>query len=223
MTRRYFAGCHVFALDLRGHGLSVHPPRPYRSQDFVDDAVATVRWIVQHHGTCTVIGHSLGAIVAAGIAVQAADTVANVVLVDPPWAGPGPIIPYISDILESLPRGEQAVMEVVRRYQPELGELLSGVQARMWLNTAPGVLETILITPEDVFVLPTLLPGVLQPVLVLAADPSLDARISPDQVQHIIHTLPQVKVVTVAGSGHVIHAQKPKQFADAVLDFLGAG
>lgn len=81
---------HVHALDHRGHGHSSRAKFGYLVRDFVHDAVAFVQKQVQ--GPVVLYGHSLGAMVAAGVAAELPQQVQGVVLEDPPFETMGPRI-----------------------------------------------------------------------------------------------------------------------------------
>lgn len=73
---------HVFALDLRGHGLSSHTPGGYHLQDFTGDVQEFIRQQVQK--PVVVYGHSLGGLVGINLAAQQPEWVRSLVLGDPP-------------------------------------------------------------------------------------------------------------------------------------------
>jgi pimeloyl-ACP methyl ester carboxylesterase len=55
--------CNVITLDLRGHGLSVHPGRSgYRMQEFVEDIRVLLEHLQVAH--CSIVSHSFGTLVA---------------------------------------------------------------------------------------------------------------------------------------------------------------
>ncbi len=81
---------HIHALDHRGHGGSSRPKSGYLVRDYVRDAVEFVREQVQ--GPAVLYGHSLGAMVAAGVAAELPHQVQGVVLEDPPFDTMGPRI-----------------------------------------------------------------------------------------------------------------------------------
>ena len=86
----------VLILDQRGRGLSDGPPSGYRLEDYAADARAVI-------AACgltrpVVLGHSMGARVAAALAAATPEDVGPVVLVDPPVTGPGrPPYPFPLD------------------------------------------------------------------------------------------------------------------------------
>lgn len=72
----------VIAVDQRGHGRSGRA-EGYRVVDYVADAVRLVSDVIG--GPVVILGHSLGAMVAAGVAAALPDNVRGVVLEDPPF------------------------------------------------------------------------------------------------------------------------------------------
>ncbi len=81
---------HLHALDHRGHGGSSRSKSGYLVRDYVRDAVAFVQEQVQ--GPVVLYGHSLGAMVAAGVAAELTQQVQGVVMEDPPFDTMGPRI-----------------------------------------------------------------------------------------------------------------------------------
>jgi pimeloyl-ACP methyl ester carboxylesterase len=78
----------VIGVDLRGHGNSDRTPGEYRVADFVGDAVQLARDLVEQPSRgepITIIGHSLGAMVALAVAAEVPTLVRGVVAEDPPF------------------------------------------------------------------------------------------------------------------------------------------
>src|SRR3954469_24711295 len=73
----------LIAPDLRGHGESDKPSAGYLPRDYVGDVAA----LLAHEPSrpLSVLGHSLGAIVAAQLAAERPELVSKVVLLDPPF------------------------------------------------------------------------------------------------------------------------------------------
>ena len=67
VVSRLGEGFRTIRLDLRGHGASGKPPGPYHIDDFVGDVIA----VMDHFGigSCLLAGHSLGALIAQGVAL----------------------------------------------------------------------------------------------------------------------------------------------------------
>lgn len=119
---------HFHALDHRGHGLSSRKPVGYLVKDYVRDAVAFVQNQVQ--GPVVLYGHSLGAMVAAGVAAELPQQVRGVVLEDPPFDTMGAHI------------GQSALLSYFAGVQPFAGSTLPvGALARQLAEislTTPG-------------------------------------------------------------------------------------
>jgi len=92
------AGFHVFAVDLRGHGRSDHagPAGSYQLTDFIRDAVGVVDAL--GHGNLTVIGHSLGSVVASTLSRLRSNLVARLILIEPVLPG----APAERDVVQSV-------------------------------------------------------------------------------------------------------------------------
>src|SRR5215470_6266999 len=71
----------VVAVDLRGHGRSSAPDQGYGAVDLAGDVAALLRQL--SFGPVVAVGHSLGASVVSGLAVEHADLVSGLVCVDP--------------------------------------------------------------------------------------------------------------------------------------------
>lgn len=73
----------ISGLDFRGHGKSERVNNSYRVVDYVEDGVALLN---EHFNSPVVLyGHSLGAMVVAGVAAAVPDKVRAVIMEDPPF------------------------------------------------------------------------------------------------------------------------------------------
>lgn len=72
----------VVAPDARGHGASLLPDEPFGHDRHVADAAAVLREVT---GPAAVLGHSMGALTAMGLAARHPELVRALVLEDPPW------------------------------------------------------------------------------------------------------------------------------------------
>ena len=70
----------LFALDLRGRGDSDKPEGPYGMAQHARDVAAAMQTL--EFGPCVVVGHSMGAFVAAALAAQNPELVSGIIMID---------------------------------------------------------------------------------------------------------------------------------------------
>jgi pimeloyl-ACP methyl ester carboxylesterase len=219
--RRLSPAFALLAPDLRGHGLSDHPTAGYQARDYAADIAELLEHLAREYGTLHLMGHSLGALAALGGAALNPSAVQRLILEDPPLSGPGKLGPYLSAVLATKHRSRPALLGTVRRFQPELGDLVANIQAGMWERTADAALQEILTGPTTVFDSDDWLAEVAAPTLLMAADPALDARLRPADAAAALGHLRDGTLAEFPGAGHVIHAQRPADFCRTVAAFLG--
>jgi pimeloyl-ACP methyl ester carboxylesterase len=223
-----------YALDFRGHGRSDRTPGRYHVDDYIDDADRLLQMIDKPAG---VVGHSLGAIVAAALAQDRHPLVAAVFLEDPPLYVVEPAVFAAS----SLARGFSVLRDHIARLQAErapvdryrdllaasphpagdrLGDHL--YDDALW-SRAGGLART---DPEAIT---AVLDGTTfaayaadrplhRPALVVRADPAYDAAFQPDDEHRLQRTSPHVEVVPMPGAGHNIRGDRASR--DRYLDTL---
>jgi N-formylmaleamate deformylase len=88
VVRRIDGGARFVVADLRGRGLSDAPADgAYDLDAYAEDAAAVIAGLALERPI--VLGHSLGARIAAALAVRHPEAVGSLILVDPPLSGPG--------------------------------------------------------------------------------------------------------------------------------------
>jgi N-formylmaleamate deformylase len=208
----------VFVLDIRGRGLSESRPGLGYS---VDDYAADARGVIEGLGLerPTVIGHSMGARIAARLGATAPQLASKLVLVDPPLSGPGrppyptPLSNYLNAI-EAASRG--ATVEEFRRFTPTWTDEQIALRLE-WLPTC-GV-EAVtqshrMFHEEDIF--PDF-PRLTCPTLFIYA--SKATVVTPEQAGEIGKLLRHGQIVPVA-AGHMIPWDNLPDFLAAMRPFL---
>lgn len=79
----------AMALDLRGRGRSGKPDSGYRLADYMDDLLAVCNGLCGHAERPVLVGHSMGARIAAAFAATYPALAGGIALIDPPLSGPG--------------------------------------------------------------------------------------------------------------------------------------
>jgi N-formylmaleamate deformylase len=208
----------VVLLDVRGRGLSDKPQSGFELPDYAQDVAAVVEQLTLDRPA--VLGHSMGARIAAAFGVLHPDLAGPIILVDPPLTGPGraeyptPLEAFVEQ-LEKARAG--ATAEDMRPYFPTWDEDQLALRAE-WLPTCDetAVRETWLnFHREDIFGYLHRLDG---PVLFMFGTES--PVVTADGVAEVRETNPRLDFVGVAGSGHMIPWDNLDDFLTETRSFL---
>lgn len=201
----------VIALDQRGHGHSDHAPS-YRREDYLGDLIALFEYL--NIDKAVLLGNSLGGVNAYQFAARrpecvkapviedigaAPDSDASFVLA---WEGTFPsrealeecvghrLAPYLLDSFRSTPNGWRLAFEPREMFESQ--RQLNGDHWADWLATGC-------------------------PALLIQGR---ESRITTQtHLEEMAARRPNTRFVTIDG-GHVVHADNPTGFADAVQEFL---
>ncbi|MFM9965420.1 MAG: alpha/beta fold hydrolase [Planctomycetaceae bacterium] len=231
---------HIHALDHRGHGGSSRPKFGYLVRDYVRDGVAFVQEQVQ--GPAVLYGHSLGAMVAAGVAAELPQQVQGVVLEDPPFDTMGPRINQ--SVLLSYFAGVQPFAEstlpvgVLARQLAEIPLTTPGKAGSIRLGDTRDMASLRFtarcLKPLDRDVLAPIISGrwlegfdwadVLKkiscPTLLLQADPSVGGMLTDADAAEAERLLPDCSRVRLPKVGHLIHWLQTETCLRLVNSFL---
>jgi pimeloyl-ACP methyl ester carboxylesterase len=238
VIERTAAGWRSHALDFRGHGRSDHTPGRYRLADYVDDADRLLQLIGE---PAVVIGHSLGAIVAAVLAQDRHPLVAAVFLEDPPlyvvephvFTGSGLARGFgvLRHHIERL-QAEQAPVETYRdllavsphpagdRLGDHLHDDALWSRAGALAQVDPAAITAVLDGTTFVAYDPDR--PLHRPALVVRADPAYDAAFQPAHEPRLHRTSPDVAVIPMPGAGHNIRGDRASRhnYLNVLSDFL---
>jgi N-formylmaleamate deformylase len=218
-VRELLPDLRPIVVDLRGRGLSDTPADgAYALGDYAADTAAIVRGLGLDRPL--VLGHSLGARIAAAFAVAHPDLAGELVLVDPPLSGPGRA-PYpmsrqaFVDQLHEAQAG--TTPDAIRAYFPRWPEAELELRAR-WLPTCDE--QAVVATHEgfereDFLPLWRELPGA--PVLIRGGASPV---VPDDAVAELAAALPAATIVTVDGAGHMVPWDDLDGFLAAVRTHL---
>ncbi|HYK99363.1 MAG TPA: alpha/beta hydrolase [Candidatus Acidoferrales bacterium] len=225
----------TIAYDQRGHGKSGRASR-YSLTDFVDDGVRMVRQVVK--GPVVIIGHSLGAATAIGIAALEPDEVVALILEEPPiafmkdWDPKRP--QAIHDALQQVedpkaflraveklplsspgPRGERTFGEARGFYAAErMITYIRDIDPAFPASRAAGPDE------EGAAALNEWLPKLTCPVLLMAGEVRLGSFIDDAAEWKVKRAVKSLTVKRFPGTGHLIHGYRPEQFLENIEPFL---
>ena len=225
----------VIGLDQRGHA---ERAASYLVTDYVADAVRFVRDEVA--APLVIMGHSLGAMVAAAVAAELPEFVRAIILEDPPFRSMGNAIVRTAwhaqfigmrDIARrGAPIDEMTdALAEIRLPAPDgtfkrLGDLRDRASLR-WSAECLTRIDPEVLTPIiegrwfDGYDLTRILSRIQCPVLLLAADPSAGGALSAADADEAAAALSSCQRVDFPGAGHQLHRDRPEAVLGALQSF----
>jgi pimeloyl-ACP methyl ester carboxylesterase len=230
---------HVYAPDLRGHGLSGRVPGRYQVRDYVQDIVLLLQQVVGE--PAIVYGHSLGGEVAVMMAGLHPALVRALIVGDAPLSRENQAIEVPSHRLQNELWYELAASDkTIEEIAAALRDMPIPVPSRQELQRAgdvfgedngwfpyqaenlhlldPDMLAAVLQGPDymlEGYDTERLLPAISCPVLILRADPAVWSALQDEEIRRALELLPDGRVVQLDGIGHELHS--PPDHAAVVL------
>lgn len=212
---------HLIVPELRGHGRSDHPAggvESYRLADYAADLVGLLDAL--GIARVSIVGHSLGARIAALLAAEQPERVRAVVLEDPPVRLGPSAASIFSLLLEAKNKSEAETYALVQDAYWQRGED-EWRRITDWLRgTADGPFEAIIAAAGPGSELFPTLARISCPVLVLQADPAEGAALGDVDAAETLESLPHGRLERFPATGHAIHRERPEQFVAVVSTFL---
>jgi esterase len=225
---RQLAETHrVFVLDLRNHGRS-----PWAPTMSFDDMAGDVAAFIERHELrpATIIGHSLGGKAAMRLALTRPDLVARLMVVDvAPVAYAHSFGPFVEAMAAVDLAAVQRRADAELQLEPRIGDpvvcsfllqnLVKSEAGFVWRVNLAALAANM---PELLgFPPPDGESAYLGPTWFIAGGRS---RYIKDEHRPLIERLfPAALLVTIAGAGHWVHAERPTEFLAEVRRFLAAG
>jgi len=219
LQTRYLADreCSVVAVDLPGHGRSEGPP--LTSIGAMGDWVVGVLDALGAE-RATVVGHSMGGLVAVQAAADHPDRIERIALL-----GVADAIPVHPDLLAAAAADEPRAADLVARWSVSTtghaagtvhpGARLRESTRRLLERAAPGVLSADLRACHDRGSVVDTARRVACPVVVIAA--SADKMTPVAGARVLTDAFPSARLVVAEGSGHLMMSEAP----DLVNETLG--
>lgn len=209
----------LLALDQRGHGASDQPASGYALRDLAQDVVAFMDELGIRRAT--IVGHSMGSLVAQQTGIIAPERVERLVLI-----GSGTDFQQMNDlgafaeVVNSLT--DPVSLEFIRGFQestiyhPVPKEFLDSaigestrLTARVWKALLEGMLTT---PPADELARKGI------PTLLVWGDK--DSVFPPANRDALARQLPAAERLDYEETGHATHWERPEQFAEDLHDFI---
>lgn len=230
----------LHGLDLPGHGASDRWSGHYRVSEYVQLASAFVREELPE--PLLIYGHSLGAMVAAGIASELGEHVRAIVLEDPPLDTMGPQIRqsslhgYFSSIQRwagsRLPRDQVArelaelmIVDPVTGIHQRFGDQRDAAQLRFMASCLaqldPRVLDPIAEARWlEGFDWRKVFAELDCPVLLLQADTTVAGMLTDDDANDAARLARYLTLVKLRGCGHGMHWARTQEVVNLTVAFL---
>ena len=222
----FAADWRCFAVDLRGHGKSGHIPGGYHRDLYAVDLVALIR---NYIGAPTyVVGHSLGATTAVGVAASIPDMVKAVVYEDPPMfthevtgeAGtPRSRFGWQLELLEAEV-SEEALAEAVFKHNGGARSAAATKAKQLLMMDIDVLRASVTGRATEGWDVEGQLRQASPPSLLLTANQALGGVMTAAWTARSLSLLPNCRVATWDDSGHGMHAAFPERFIKTVGDFL---
>jgi len=210
----------VVMVDARGHGKSDLPKRGAGRGGLGGDLAGVITGLGLKRPA--ILGHSMGAATALGLAGTHTELARAILLEDPPpwWVASPPA--------RHLARSNDWIIDLKRKTQEELiahahtqsptwSEVELGPWADSKLRFSIYFLSRGLGKPVD---WPATVQRVTCPTLLITADPEKGGLVTPEAAAALQALLPQTRVAHIAGAGHSIRREQFTRYMEVVESFL---
>lgn len=211
---------YSLALDIRGRGKSSWPKRGYRLDDYAGDLLNVVNALIDNPVSPFLVGHSMGARIAAAFASRYSSLLSGMVLIDPPVNGPGqrPLYPFpVTMYLEQKAAVDEGRMDAFRKLLPAFNEAKIQERADEYRNVSKDAIiesyEAIIGEPFHVHV-----KAATCPILLLAAEHGDTIRDRELDVLKAIN--PRLRAEKVLGVSHMVYKDAPQRTAEHIIAFV---
>ncbi len=222
LQSRYFGyhGFNVLAVDLPAHGRSEGPP--LASVREMADWVAGILEFLKI-GKASVVGHSMGSLIALEFAARHAQSVEKIVLIGTAYP-----MKVSEGFLDAARRSDQAAYDMATIWghaaqvplagNPNPGMWMYGDSLARLARLAPGVLHTDLAACNGYAGGLEAAAKLQCPVLFVLG--ARDVMTPPRGAESLIGKIGGAKSIRIASSGHSLMAEAPDEVLDALIGFL---
>ncbi|WP_228551092.1 alpha/beta fold hydrolase [Sporosarcina cascadiensis] len=212
---------YCLSLDVRGRGQSSWPEKGYKLNDYVDDLLNVINYLIGNKHNPIIIGHSMGARIGVAFASQYSNLISGMVLIDPPINGPGQRDVYPNPLEEMFLKQKSAVdegkMDLFKKLMPEgWSERQILQRANEYRNNSRNAIiesyQSLLYEPFHAH-----LKNVNVPMLLLAAE--FGDTIREDELELIKNLNPLLETELIKEVGHMIYKDNPDIVAQRIVSF----
>lgn len=214
----------LVAPDLPGQGFSQAPPREFLS---LPGMARAITGLLHELGIAPeiAVGHSAGAAVAIQMTVSRQIAPRAIVSLNgallplggmagqffAPLAKLLTAVPFVSDLFSRRARDPQAIERMIAQTGSTLDARSIELYRRLASNPAHVSAALGMMAHWDLRAFAAVLPRLKVPLTLVVG--SQDRTIPPSQAEHVHELLPQSKIVTLLGLGHLAHEERPEECA----------
>ena len=211
---------YCLSMDIRGRGKSTWPKQGYRMHDYVMDLLNVVNALTANPTAPFLVGHSMGARIAAGFGSTYSSLISGMVLIDPPITGPGHRQVYpnsLSMFLEQKAAADEGEWDKFRTFYPQFTEEQVKIRITEYQNVSKeAIIESYINFIKEPFQVNVKMTSC--PMLLLAAE--LGDTIRPEELDELKSLNPRLQAVVVRGVGHMVYKEAPQETTDYILSFI---
>ncbi len=213
----------VYTVDLRNHGLSPHSD-DFNYEVMSDDVLELIE--DNHLQSVILMGHSLGGKVAMQFALHHSEFLDKLIVVD---IAPKSYAPHHHKVLEGLNAVDFTIVKTRKEAEAILSESIDDMGTRQFLlKNLYWKTDTELAWRFNLNAIGKHIANVGAEIISKynTTTPTLFIRgeksnyVLDSDMKMIDELFPQSKLETIAGAGHWIHAEKPKEFFESVMGFI---
>lgn len=217
-------GFHVFTVDLRNHGLSPH------SEEWSYDVMAQdVKEFLEEHqlNKPVLLGHSMGGKVVMFFEKQFPNVASKVIIAD---IAAKEYPPHHADVLKALHAVDLDVVKTRKEAEAEMNKHITDFGTKQfllkniyWKDTNNNVMDwrfNLRVISKEYDTIREKVPFYKSSLPCLIIKGSRSNYIDVNDETDFKERYTNIDLVSIEGAGHWVHAEKPKEFFEAVMHFL---
>jgi pimeloyl-ACP methyl ester carboxylesterase len=217
-------GFHVFTIDQRNHGLSPH------SEEWTYEAMADdlKEFISEHQLQDPVLlGHSMGGKTVMFFQLKFPNIAKKIIIAD---IAPRAYGSHHESVLKALNAVDFSVIKtrkeaeaIMNEYIPDFGTKQFLLKNIYWKDNTNNIMDwrfNLKVIDKEYPNVGVEVPNSSSDVETLFIRGEKSNYITEKDLEDIKKRFPNYKLVTIEGSGHWIHAEKPNEFFEAVMEFI---
>lgn len=217
-------GNRVFTLDLRNHGLSPH------STEWNYTLMAhDIKEFIDEHNLVkpVLLGHSMGGKVVMFFEKQFPNVASKIIICD---IAAKEYPPHHADVLQALHAVDLSVVKTRKEAEAEMNKHISDFGTKQfllkniyWKDTSNNLMDwrfNLKVISQEYDAIREVVPFYQSSLPCLVIKGSRSNYINAQDEEDFKKRYSDIKIKSIEGAGHWVHAEKPKEFYELVMGFL---